>query len=545
MILTLPMKRLDPSPREALFRAVTISLLAVLLPVLTSCAPPPAAESPGWSDRRAPVASRLPWSDLDLPPPPDPVLLDEIREALDFRQREDFDRFLDAVEPGELIEHATVTQLGVDKGVYDIDALFVFGDELFEYEFRPENGLGNALERSETIRAGPRPLPNLRRVHDGEFGGPDSHSCAACHSKGGNDGAGNTTQNAYLRGDGDGTLAADVRNPPHLLGLGPVEALAIEMSAELQSQRDGAVAAARASGKVVRAALESKGVRFGTVTAHPDGTWDASAVEGVDPDLVIRPFGWKGHQATLRAMAEESFRIHLGIVSVHDQNRARDAGGVAPLLGDGVWYDIDRDGRMLEVDEGMLTSMVAYLAQLEAPVIRPPRPAALLDAFARGESAFEEVVCAECHRAVLELQSPVIEIRARGAEHAGKEPIRVNVARDGDHPKIEPQNVIGTAYNVRLFSDLKRHDMGPELATPGDQNGIPATVFITRSLWGLAFTAPYLHDGRAPALDDAIRLHGGEAAAARDRYLALESGERAALRIFLLSLTREPELFIP
>jgi hypothetical protein len=244
------------------------------------------------------------WADLDLPLPADPVILEEIRAALAFREREDFDRFLDATEPGELIEHATVHQFAIDKGVYDLDALFVFGDELFEYEFRPENGLGNALERSDAVRAGSGAPPNLRRVHDGEFGGPDSHNCAACHSKGGNDGAGNTTQNAFLRGDGDSTLGADARNPPHLLGLGPIEALATEMSADVAKIRDGAVLDARRSGRPVRAALESKGVSFGTLTARPDGTVDASAVEGIDPDLVLKPFGWKGHQATIRDMAE-------------------------------------------------------------------------------------------------------------------------------------------------------------------------------------------------------------------------------------------------
>jgi CxxC motif-containing protein (DUF1111 family) len=126
------------------------------------------------------------------------------------------------------------------------------------------------------------------------------------------------------------------------------------------------------------------------------------------------------------------------------------------------------------------------------------------------------------------------------------EPIRVDVARDGDQPKVEPQHAgAKTPFNVRLFSDLKRHDLGPDLATPGEQAGIPRSVFLTRPLWGLAFTAPYLHDGRAPTLDDAIRLHGGEAAASRDAYLGLPVDDRAALQVFLLSLTREPKLAIP
>jgi CxxC motif-containing protein (DUF1111 family) len=199
----------------------------------------------------------------------------------------------------------------------------------------------------------------------------------------------------------------------------------------------------------------------------------------------------------------------------------------------------------IELDEGMLTTMVVYLSQLEAPVIRPPRTGLLADHFARGDAFFREAGCDACHRPALALENPVLEIRPRSARAAEVEPIRVDVSADGEHPKIEPRNARRTAFDVRLFSDLKRHDMGPGLATPHAQGGIPPSVFLTRPLWGLAFTAPYLHDGRAPTLDDAIRLHGGEAAASRDRYLAGTPADRAALRVFLLSLTREPKLAIP
>ena len=80
---------------------------------------------------------------------------------------------------------------------------------------------------------------------------------------------------------------------------------------------------------------------------------------------------------------------------------------------------------------------------------------------------------------------------------------------------------------------------------PAPQGTIPASVFLTRPLWGLAETAPYLHDGRAPTVHDAIGLHGGEATAARDAYVGLDEKERAPVRVFLTSLAREPKLFVP
>ena len=58
----------------------------------------------------------------------------------------------------------------------------------------------------------------------------------------------------------------------------------------------------------------------------------------------------------------------------------------------------------------------------------------------------------------------------------------------------------------------------------------------TTPLWGLRDSAPYLHDGRASTVDEAIRLHGGEATAAAQRYRQLPAREQALLQAFLLSL---------
>lgn len=61
---------------------------------------------------------------------------------------------------------------------------------------------------------------------------------------------------------------------------------------------------------------------------------------------------------------------------------------------------------------------------------------------------------------------------------------------------------------------------------------------MTRPLWGVAVTAPYLHDGRAPTLRDAIVAHGGEAATAASNFAALAPDDAAKLLEFLGTLTR-------
>src|SRR5215831_3248621 len=75
--------------------------------------------------------------------PDDTVLRDELQKAIGLRRREFFDRVLDARDPGELVEHATLTEAALDARKPGVDALFVVGDELFGYLFRPENGWGS------------------------------------------------------------------------------------------------------------------------------------------------------------------------------------------------------------------------------------------------------------------------------------------------------------------------------------------------------------------------------------------------------------------
>src|SRR5579862_3469866 len=209
--------------------------------------------------------------------PDDGVLREQLQKAIDLRRREFFDRVLDARDPGELIEHATFTDAYLDTNRPGNDALFVVGDEMFGYLFRPENGWGHGPEE----RSAPDYTPHPRRIHEGRAGGPDAFGCFSCHSKGGPDGAGTQTQNAFMRGDGARTTGADQRNAPHLLGVGPVACLAREMSADLQAQAARAREQATTERHSVEQRLVAKGVAFGRIVAQPDGSIDARGVEGV------------------------------------------------------------------------------------------------------------------------------------------------------------------------------------------------------------------------------------------------------------------------
>jgi len=102
--------------------------------------------------------------------PDDPTLLADLERAVDLRRREHFDRVLDAREPGELIEHATLTDAHFDHRTYGIDTLFIVGDELFGYLFRPENGWGSGGADRTAIDY----TPQFRRDHIGAAARPDA-----------------------------------------------------------------------------------------------------------------------------------------------------------------------------------------------------------------------------------------------------------------------------------------------------------------------------------------------------------------------------------
>ena len=49
-------------------------------------------------------------------------------------------------------------------------------------------------------------------------------------------------------------------------------------------------------------------------------------------------------------------------------------------------------------------------------------------------------------------------------------------------------------------------------------------------------SAPYLHDGRAQTLEQAIALHGGEALKVRSNYFKLKPEQRLQVKTFMKSL---------
>lgn len=160
-----------------------------------------------------------------------------------------------------------------------------------------------------------------------------------------------------------------------------------------------------------------------------------------------------------------------------------------------------------EVDNATLNSVVFYVTCLQTPVQRNPNDSAVV----YGNQVFAQIGCGTCHKQTLTTgYSPVDAL---------------------SYQTFSP------------FTDLLVHDMGPGLDDGYTEGNAKTSEWRTTPLWGLGL-APnvqggstyLLHDGRAHSIEQAIQMHGGEAAKSANRFNNLSQSDRNALLKFLKSL---------
>ena len=432
-------------------------------------------------------------------------------------------------EPALGSPESRITQAEIAGGSMSLVDIRSAGLKVFATQFRRADGLGDGpLVPGNTTDPGGRPTlqgnGTFLRVN-----GLDSQACLDCHSLlsadavpvvSGVGGAGGINNSAIFKaraidvadaaGNGFAGVDGRVINPPALFGTGAVQQLGKEMTARLQQLKEQAL---RRPGR--RMALKTHGVDFGSVRADAAGNLDTTDVQGIDPDLVVRPFGRKGEFVTVRDFDLGALAFHMGMQPVE-------------VVGSDI--DADGDGIINEILIGEVSALEIFITTQERPIQRPQNREA-----AQGLLLFDRLGCAACHIPALATLSPYLTF---SYPEVPTDPSR-NIFFAVDL-RSAPANLEGTDAGgvlVPLFSDLKRHDMGPGLAedfhaATGRQN----REFITAKLWGVADTAPYLHDGRAVTLNEAISMHGGEAQAARDAYMDLSVSRKNQVIEFLRTL---------
>ncbi len=412
--------------------------------------------------------------------------------------------------------------------------LVAHGEILFNAKFTVLDGAGRPGATQAEV-------PIMRELHGTSAffrtSGPDANACNGCHNQPESGGAGEFVTNVFTsEGISDAefdTLDAQFSNErgtPPLHGSGLVELLSREMTADLRALRDAGVEAARSSGESQTVLLESKGVSFGRIIAKPDGFIDIREIEGVDFDLVVKPFSQKGVFTSLRQFSINAMNAHHGMQASERYGKQ--------------WTDtsdFDADGYADEAPIGDMTALVAFQATLPTPRQVLPTATHKKSAVKRGEAAFNEAGCNSCHRKFLPL-TRLIFSEPNPYNNAG------NLRPGDDEPAVEFYLSSASMkkdnkgyWLVPLFSDLKRHVIAdvdhPYFANELlGQRYIPRDVFLTAKLWGVGSTAPFGHRGDITTLREAILYHGGEANHARSAFEALSKDAQADVIEFLKSL---------
>jgi hypothetical protein len=444
---------------------------------------------------------------------------------------------------------------------------FEFGDELFDTNFNALDGVGanvgdgsrfTHVPRADLDGPGQWANHTPRRIT-----GPNGQSCTGCHLAPFEDGAASAQGNVHRDPLHSGVMARFIqRSTPHLFGPGGLQKLAEEMTAELFAARDRARDDACRVGSA-SLPLVAKGLAFGRIGARRTSaspcrvSYDTSRVAGVATDLVVRAFQWKGANATLRDFNRDAAHNELGMQAVE-------------IVGDDV--DGDFDGVANELSVPDLTAMTVYVASQPRPTTKlelaslrliEPLTAAEMADINRGQQLFNAVGCTTCHTRSLTIDNPVFSEPSQSpafrdaAFPAGQDPPsrgvdpRYPVSFDltQDQPDNRVTDAGGNVFHlgsfvrdgqgravVELYGDLRRHNMGAALAESIDDIGTGRANFLTKNLWGVGSTAPYLHDGRATTLTEAILEHGGEAAASRNAFFGRSVADRKQIVAFLDNL---------
>lgn len=422
-----------------------------------------------------------------------------------------------------------------------LEDLINHGETLFKAKFTAPDGVGRPMATQAII---PTKRKRLQEKQFHRTAGLDANSCASCHNDPVVGGAGDFSANVFVsegfdNADFDTTdpQFSNERNTNHLMGAGLVELLAREMTAELQGIRRDALREARRSNKPQTRRLVAKGVHFGQITAGPDGVLDLRKTEGIDNDLVIRPFGQKGVMTSLRQFTVNALNHHHGM-QADERFGARWTGET----------DFDEDGVSGEISAGDVSALVAWQASRPPPIQFTPEDPDWREAAAGGDQLFDAIGCASCHIRALPLETLLFDdpgpLDAAGTLRQGEvqSPSSYDL-EDFAWAGILPRNAKNQIM-VPLFSDLKRHSMTDrQVATLGNellsQRFVERNVFQTSELWGIGSTAPYGHRGDLTTLDEVIRAHGGEGRKSRDSYIALTGKDKSALIAFLKTLVIE------
>jgi CxxC motif-containing protein (DUF1111 family) len=295
-------------------------------------------------------------------------------------------------------------------------------------------------------------------------------------------------QNAVTGNIGPFLVSHSQRSPTALFGLGLIDAIpakAIEDAAGRQATGDPSLR--------------------GRVSRLKDGR--------------IGRLGWKGQTASAEDFVLNACSVEIGL---EVPGRPQAVSPQAPRY----------QPPGLDLTARECAALVSYVRSLPRPLERPAADEREAKTLASGKALFNKVGCAKCHTPDLGdvdgLYSDLL-LHDMGPELADAGSYSDSGSDGGDEPLLP------------LLVDQIKNGPAPPPAPPQQPTGAATRQeWRTPPLWGFRDSSPYLHDGRAQTLEQAVAQHGGQGNEARQAFQQLPLRDRLALEAFLKSLVAPP-----
>jgi hypothetical protein len=282
-------------------------------------------------------------------------------------------------------------------------------------------------------------------------------------------------------------------------------------------------------------------------------------------DKRIGRFGWKGQTASLDDFVLTACAVELGLeVPGHHQG--------------GIPQKPEAKAKGLDLTSQECDALVSYVRDLPRPAERKPATPSESKEIAAGSALFASIGCASCHSpklgnlegiysdlllhdlgpqlgdtgqyGVFDPSSseedltddalPITNATSPAPSTATAEAVVVNQEATAVLPP--PPVAVAVQAEVAFVQSAPAPFGQPGQAGPSSlkrPSSGPASRFEWRTppLWGFRDSGPYLHDGRADTLDQAVALHAGEASRITQNFFKLKLHERRQVEAFLKSLT--------
>ncbi|WP_146115765.1 MULTISPECIES: di-heme oxidoredictase family protein [Pirellulaceae] len=227
-------------------------------------------------------------------------------------------------------------------------------------------------------------------------------------------------------------------------------------------------------------------------------------------------FGWRGQMRSLDLFVKGACATEIGL-QVHEFEQTKD-----PLRQD---YSLKGN----DLSEQQVGDLIRYVRSFDMPRQVLPDNHLELETIAEGNKLFTAIGCAECHVADVGRVSGVYS-----------DFLLHNMGTQFEDP-IPAEPLTNVSEGARMdvitsYHGMTRRPVSTELVKTMEVGPEQHTEYKTPPLWGIADSAPYMHDGRATTLRAAIEWHGGEAYSSFRRFSLLSEEKQFSLLKFLETL---------